>query len=126
MDHSGRRKQPHTIDKSDQVLLVPDVRDTTLEGHLDALKRWVEDGGRLIMPAGSVWSSGDLQAWTGIAPASHEVTESADKKPRDPCGPLTVRVDGKLTGETLRSCGRNSEFAFNSRRVPSWSLWVSS
>lgn len=114
---SLRRLPPH-----DQVLLVPDVRDTTLEGHLDALKRWVDDGGRLILPAASVWSSGDLQAWTGIAPASHEVPETADKKPRDRCGPLTVRVDGKLTGETLRSCCRNSEFAFDSRRVPAWSL----
>lgn len=106
----------------DQVLFLPDVRDTTLEGHLDALKRWVEEGGRLILPAGSIWASGDLQSWTGIAPSSHEVPESADKKKRDPCGPLTVRIDGKVVAETLRACVRDSEFAFNSRRVPSWSL----
>jgi hypothetical protein len=114
---SLRKLPPH-----DQVLLVPDVRDTTLEGHLQSLERWVEEGGRVILPAASIWSKGDLQSWTGIVPSTHEAPESADKKPRDPCGPHTVRVNGKPTGETLRACVRNSEFAFNSRRVPDWSL----
>lgn len=120
--HTGQIVSLRGLPTPDQVLLVPDVDDEVVKEHLEVLERWVENGGRLIVPARSIWASGEIQSWSGIAPSAHEPPENEEKKPQDACGPFTVRVDGKPTGETLRACGRNSEFAFDSRRLPSWSL----
>ncbi len=107
----------------DGVLLAPDIGDETLRTVLGRVERWVEGGGRLIVSGNDIWSSPGLQSWSGIAPASRSVPEAQQKlRPVDPCGPLAERVNGVLTGDSLRACIRNSEFSFDSRRTPAWSL----
>lgn len=103
------------------LLLVNDLHDDLLHERLESLESWVDSGGRLILTGDALWSSGELQTWSGIE-SSHRDPQAAARTPDENCAPMTVRGAGATTGETLRVCASPADFSFVSRHVPVWSL----
>jgi hypothetical protein len=113
------------------VVLINDLHDDLLHERIESIQSWVESGGRLIVTGDTLWSSGSLQTWSGIAPSHQDPDKSfvprgrfvASFNPDENCTPMTVRVKGAVTGQSWLVCGPTSETAFASKRVlPAWSL----
>jgi hypothetical protein len=111
------------------VLLINGIQDDLLHTRVESLIPWVESGGRLIVTDDVVWANTAIQKWSGIAPGSH-LTEEQTKSSRmrqqlekdADCGPMSVKINGALTGEKMTLCAPASGFEFVSKQVPAWSL----
>jgi hypothetical protein len=112
------------------VVLINDLHDDLLHQSIESIQSWVESGGRLIVTGDTLWSSGALQKWSGVAP-SHQDPDTRQIpsarfagrfNPDADCTPMTVRVKGTVNGESWTVCAPSSETAFASKRVPAWSL----
>src|ERR1700683_5208028 len=112
------------------VVLINDLHDDLLHQSIESIQSWVESGGRLIVTGDTLWSSSSLQTWSGIAPSHRDPDTRLIPSGRfggrfnadADCTPMTVRVKGKVVGESLTVCAPSSETAFASKRVPAWSL----
>jgi hypothetical protein len=104
------------------VVLVNDLHDDLLHERLESLESWADSGGRLIVTGDALWSSGELQTWSGVE-SSHRDPQAAARTPGDKnCAPMTVHSAGAANGETLRVCAAAGDFTFVSNRLPAWSL----
>jgi hypothetical protein len=112
------------------VVLINDLHDDLLHQSIESIQSWVQSGGRLIVTGDTLWSSSSLQTWSGIAPSHQDPDKSfvpngrfrGSFNPDGNCTPMTVRVRGKVVGESWTVCEPSSETAFASKRVPAWSL----
>jgi hypothetical protein len=113
------------------VVLVNDLHDDLLHERLESLESWVDSGGRLIATGDALWSSGELQTWSGIESSHRDPQASAQESGKsrigdfnrdEDCAPMTVRGARATEGETLRVCASAGDFSFVSNRVPAWSL----
>jgi hypothetical protein len=112
------------------VLLVSDLHDDLLHQPLESLEAWVESGGRLIIRSDMLWSNAALQKWGGVRIVQPDPTSRAALRPvpgasLDPdqdCSPMSIRVNGAQSGESLRVCGSESAFSLVADRTPPWSL----
>jgi hypothetical protein len=111
------------------VVLINDLHDDLLHQSIESIESWVESGGRLIVTGDTLWSSGALQKWSGIAP-SHKDPDvrvvpfgrlRATVNPEDNCTEMNVRVKGAAS-DSRTVCAPATETAFASKRVPAWSL----
>lgn len=122
------------------VLLVNQNSWDVAHGNLTPVQQWVRGGGRMVVTSYLLRSSTALQTWSGITRALHD-DKNADKTPSDKknpgaarivpfrvgspdsdCTPMTVKSAGIDTFETRSICGVPTEFSFDSKRIPSWSL----
>ena len=104
------------------VVLVNDLHDDLFHERLESLESWVDSGGRLIATGDALWSSGELQTWSGIESSHRDPQAAARTSGDESCAPMTVRRAGAANGETLRVCASAADFSFASKRVPAWVL----
>jgi hypothetical protein len=117
-DASSLRALP----RQDAVLIIEALSDIEWREHRVALQQWVGSGGRLVVPASTIFDNTELQAWTGLSMAPALDEAGVRRLRNEPCQTLDVRVDGKPNGESLRACVSEPETAALSKRVPTWSL----
>lgn len=76
-----------TTPSTDAVIVVSSWHWSLSSGRRDALKRWVESGGRLVVGSSLADGDGDFERWTGIATDYREPTvdeqRSALERERD-------------------------------------------
>jgi hypothetical protein len=121
---SALRTPPAT----DKVLFIDDLRAAALP--IDALEKWIVDGGRLLLSGRALLSSPKLQSWSEIGRASprpedEDGAAGAPPPPASPqhdCPPYVERLAGRESGRSLRACLGPVPTAFSSLRVPAWSL----
>jgi hypothetical protein len=98
--------------------------------RLRALERWVEQGGRLLVPSSALYFSKALRSWAGVSlaeqpPATRLVppvrSPSSVSAPPD-CAFYLVEIDGVNSGETLSECEVGGALEFKGPRPPVWSL----
>jgi hypothetical protein len=123
------------------LLLVNQNSWDVAHGNLASVQQWVRNGGRMVVTTYLLRSSMALQTWSGITRALHDDNNAAKKTSGDPknvdtariapyrvgppdsdCTPMTVQSAGIDNFETRSICGVPTEFSFNSKRAPSWSL----
>jgi hypothetical protein len=107
----------------DSVVLVNELEDDLTRERIKSLEAWVEAGGRLVTTGEVLRAHGALQSWSGVRLAHRAPDPSSASVPTDGgCTPMTVRVNGEETGQTLSVCTPTAEFYWASDRVPAWSL----
>ena len=102
--------------------MVNDLHDDLFHERLESLESWVDSGGRLIATGDALWSSGELQTWSGIESSHRDPQAAARTLGDESCAPMTVRRAGAANGETLRVCASAADFSFASKRMPAWAL----
>ena len=127
--HTRQVPTLRTMPAADGVLLIDDVRGAQLD--IDALEKWVDGGGRLLMAPGTLLANARLQSWTGIGRAflrsdnDEDAPASAARRtpePDDECPPYSERLAGRETGKSLRACLGVTRVAYSTMRTPAWSL----
>lgn len=133
--------QIHALDSlpPPTAVLLLGYQDRTLgKQRSEALRRWVEGGGRLLLIGRvDLGAIGDQQwAWTGVEqkaakpelprklapPAGTDGPQQRQDGVRDPCEALQVRVDDTATAESLRVCAAQSRVSLTTDRPTAWSL----
>jgi hypothetical protein len=113
------------------ILYVKNFRDDFLHHRVDSLEPWVRSGGRLVIVGTNPWSSEVLRSWSGIASTKVHPDRSATQKSRpEPfatspdadCMPLSERINGEQSGESLLACPRYAIVSFESKGIPAWVL----
>ena len=96
---------------------------------LRALERWVEAGGRLLVPSTALFASKPLQSWSGVDPVKPQPASTGSAttqivRPSE-CAFYAVQADGIDTGETMSECDAGRAFAYRGTARPRWSLGAS-
>jgi hypothetical protein len=110
------------------VLLIDGFQGDMNHTHLDNLAPWVEAGGRLIVTDDVLRGDPKLQEWADIHRSMRFDAEEKKKlaglphDAEDNCVPMNVAEYGNATDERLTYCKPPSEFAWNTKRKPAWSL----
>jgi hypothetical protein len=113
------------------ILYINNFRDDFLHHSVDSLEPWVRSGGRLVIVGTYPWSSEGLRSWSGITSAKFHPDRSATPKSRpEPsslspdadCAPLSERINGEQSTESLLACSRYAIVSFESKGIPAWGL----
>jgi hypothetical protein len=113
------------------ILYINNFRDDLLHDRIDALEPWVRSGGRLVIVGTNPWSSALLRSWSGITSVKLHPDGSTTAKSRpEPfvpspdadCAPLSERIDGQPSAESLLACSRYANASFESKGIPAWGL----
>jgi len=104
------------------ILYINNFRDDFLHHSVGSLEPWVRSGGRLVIVGTNPWSSEVLRSWSGITSAKVHSDRSATPSPDADCAPLSERINGAQSAESLLACSRYAIVSFESKGIPAWGL----
>jgi hypothetical protein len=118
-----------TTPSTDAVIVVSSWHWSLSSGRRDALKRWVESGGRLVVGSSLADGDGDFERWTGIATDYREVNvdEERPSSERDEsCHSFNEERDTRSGDSTAAGtywlCDFDTFSFLTTARPPAWAL----
>jgi hypothetical protein len=94
------------------------------QARRDALERWVESGGRLVIDS-SVTTNDEFERWSGIGYDFREPAERDDSKPKQPCWRYQEEPrehDAVAEGDRHWLCDFDNDFFLTMTRPAEWTL----
>src|SRR5262245_30082572 len=118
-----------TTPSTDAVIVMSSWHWSLSSGRRDALKRWVESGGRLVVGSSLADGDGDFEHWTGIATDYREVnvdversSSARDESCRSFNEEREARRGDARTVATYWLCDFDTFSSLTTSRRPAWAL----
>jgi hypothetical protein len=126
--------------ETDAVIVASYWNWSLTAGRRDAMKRWVEAGGRLVVDRAFLAAGDDFERWSGIAYAQRRGGAAGPGRENDafiaeaqapfaapPCAVLTevggeARAAANAASQTYALCGFDRSHVLTSARRPAWGL----
>ena len=118
-----------TIPAADSVIVLSAWHWSLSRGRREALERWVESGGRLVVDRALVDREHDFERWSGIVREYREKDEakaSAEQEPEDACRSFQEERGGTRSPGSpttgYRMCDLDGVSSLTSKTNAAWSL----
>ena len=113
----------------DSVIVLSDWHWTLTATRLDALERWVESGGRLVIEGALTGGDDEFARWSGIQHTERKArdrTESESSDEDTACRELSEQRDGRVAGSHeaahYKVCDLEDGFVLTTSKPSTWTL----
>jgi hypothetical protein len=114
---------------TDAVIVLSAWHWTLTKGRREALERWVESGGRLVIDRQLTGGEEEFGRWSGVVREEYEVEEPEDFEDLgvgildvQPCDQYQEAIDATLSSSIYRLCDVDTDSYLTSETLPDWLL----
>jgi len=122
------RDRTFAVPPADSVLVLSGWHWSLVRDRRQAIERWVESGGRLVVDSLLVTTNQDFEQWAGLDRASVKMTD-AFRPSRSRCRTFIERTAGspvRSARPTLSLCGAQYLWSLTTKKPVEWSIGDSS